>query len=326
MIDFLKDIQFDNEWAWYLMLIPILMSIWFWFMQKKSFKPYTISTLSGLNSNNHSKKLFLKKYLPILPILASVFIIICIARPRGSTEGISIVLSLDISGSMAAEDLYPNRLEAALSVAEKFIQSRPKDRIGLVVFKAEAFTQCPITTDHDALLEQLSKLQLNVLSDGTAIGLGLGTAVARLKESKSKSKVIILLTDGVNNAGFLDPTVAADLASDESIRVYTIAVGRKDYPMQNYDPLTGQTYTVKSEFDEELLKNISKKTNGKFYNASDNFKMEEIFKDIDLMEKNIILDDQFSKKNELFSPFALVAILLLLVYFILQYSYLKSIS
>jgi Ca-activated chloride channel family protein len=273
----------------------------------------------------YSRKLFLKKNLFFLYLISIVLLIICIARPQGSAEGISIVISLDISGSMAAQDLQPNRLGAALHVANDFIQSRPKDRIGLVVFKAEAFTQCPITTDHEALLEQLSKLQPQVLIDGTAIGLGLGTSVARLKESKSKSKVIILLTDGSNNAGFLDPETAADMAVKEHIRVYTIAIGNKNYTMEMYNPLTGQNELVKMDFDEALLKSIAKKTNAKFYNASDNNKLNEIFNDIDLLEKNMILDDKYAKQEELFYPLAILSLLIFLLAVILENTYLKTI-
>ena len=326
MIDFLKNMQFENDWAWYLLIIPILLLLLHLWKLRNNVTSYALSTLQGLPQKLETPKVKLQKIIPYLYLLSMTLVIACIARPKGSAEGISIVIATDISGSMGAQDLKPNRLAAALKVANDFIQNRPKDRIGLVVFKAEAFTQCPITTDHDALLEQLSKLQLNVLTDGTAIGLGLGTAVARLKESKSKSKVIILLTDGANNAGFLDPETAADMAKTENIRVYTIAVGIQDYMAEYYNDQTGQMETIKLEFDEKVLQMIAKKTNGKYYNASDNNKMEAIFKDIDLMEKNIILEDENSKQDELFYPFAFVALILFLVAFILQNTYLKSIS
>lgn len=326
MIDYIKNMHFHNPWAGYLLIIPLLLLLWKIFLAEKFRHQVSISSLASMPSKFYSRKLFLKKNIFYLYLISIVLIILSIARPQGSAEGISIVLTLDISGSMGAQDLKPNRLGAALRVADDFIQSRPKDRIGLVVFKAEAFTQCPITTDHEALLEQLSKLQPNVLTDGTAIGLGLGTAVARLKESKSKSKVIILLTDGSNNAGFLDPETAADMAVKEHIRVYTISVGNKNYAMEMYNPLTGQNEIVKMDFDEALLKSIAKKTNAKFYNASDNNKLNEIFKDIDLLEKNLILDDKYAKQEELFYPFAMLAFFIFLVLIILENTYLKTID
>lgn len=318
--------HFENDWAWYLLLIPLLLLVLHVWKLRKNATSYNLSTLQGLPVNLNSSKVKWQRMIPFIYILSMLFVIICIARPKGSTEGISIVIATDISGSMGAQDLKPNRLAAALNVADEFIQNRPNDRIGLVVFKAEAFTQCPITTDHDALLEQLSKLRLDVLTDGTAIGLGLGTAVARLKESKSKSKVVILLTDGANNAGFLDPETAADMAKTENIRVYTIAVGIQNFTQEYFNEETGQYETIKLEFDEKVLQMIAKKTNGKFYNASNNNKMKEIFKDIDLMEKNIVLEDKNAKQDELFYPFAFVAMLLFMLAFILQKTYLKSIS
>lgn len=326
MIEYLKNLQFENNWAWYLLIIPILLLAWNYLVSRRVAQPVKLASLKGMPAVLHSRKLGLKKLLPFIYLLVVVLLIFCIARPRGNSEGISVVLSLDISGSMGAQDLRPNRLAAALNVAEDFIKSRPQDRIGLVVFKAEAFTQCPITTDHDALLEQLSKLQPNVLLDGTAIGVGLGTAVARLVESKSTSKVVILLTDGANNAGFLDPDVAADMAKNEHIRVYTILLGNKDVPMEMFNPMTGQNEIVKMEFDEELLQRIAKKTNGKSYNAADNNKLQQIFKDIDLLEKNIIKNDKFSKHDELFYAIAILALIILLLALILDLTYLKSIS
>lgn len=326
MIDIFRNMHFENAWAWYLLALPLVLGLWYSFALRKQYGVVTLSTLQGLGTKLDSAKLRMRRWLPYFYLLVMLLIIICIARPKGSSEGISIVIATDISGSMGAQDLRPNRLAAALQVAEDFIKSRPRDRIGLVVFKAEAFTQCPITTDHDALLEQLSKLQPYVLTDGTAIGLGLGTAVSRLKESKSKSKVIILLTDGANNAGFLDPETASEMAKVEKIRVYTIAVGNKNTLMEQIDPATGQVMLGQSDFDEKLLKSIATKTNGKFYNASDNGKLEQIFKDIDLLEKNIVLEDKFSKSEELFFPFALLAFIILVLLIILQTTYLKSIS
>lgn len=322
----LSQLYFDNPWAFALLLIPILMLLWHYIGASRFKTTQVVSSIGGIPLHMKSTKLRIQKCLPFIYAFSALFLVIAIARPKGNTEGISIVLATDISGSMSANDLKPNRLVAALNVADKFIVSRPYDRIGLVVFKAEAYTQCPITTDHDALLEQLAKLKPEILTDGTAIGLGLGTAVARLKESKSKSKVIVLLTDGASNSGFLKPEAAAEMAAQEGIRVYTIAIGTKGSYSENFDPTTGMINRIKTDFDESLLKKIAETTRGKYYNATDNKTLQDVFTSIDVLEKNIIRDDKLSKKEERFHLFAIISFVLFIIGFVLQHTYLKSIS
>ncbi len=266
-------------------------------------------------------------HLPfILRMLSLVFLILALARPQASnswrtenTEGIDIVVSMDISGSMMAEDLKPNRLEAAKKTAIEFVLSRPNDNIGLVVFSGESFTQCPLTTDHAVLVNLFNAIKFGMIEDGTAIGLGLANAVNRIKDSKAKSKVIILLTDGSNNRGYIAPITAAEIAKSFAIRVYAIGVG--SYGMVNIPvqtPLGIQYQQMDSEFDEESLKNIAEMTGGKYFRATDNNKLRNIYQEIDQMEKTKISVKEYSKKNEEYYLFALVAFLLLLTEILLR--------
>jgi Ca-activated chloride channel family protein len=265
--------------------------------------------------------------------LALVFIIIAIARPQASnswrtenTEGIDIMMALDISGTMMAEDLKPNRLEAAKSVASEFILSRPNDNIGLVIFSGESFTQCPLTSDHAVLVNLFKGVNYGLIEDGTAIGLGLANAVSRIKESKAKSKVIILLTDGSNNRGDIAPITAAEIAKTFGIRVYAIGVG--SYGVVNIPvptPMGIQYQQMQSEFDEKSLQSIAGMTGGKYFRATDNSKLRRIYQEIDQLEKTKINVREYSKKNEQFFLFSLFAFIFLILEVLLRNTLLRRI-
>ena len=266
-------------------------------------------------------------------VLAIVFLIIALARPQSSnswqtysSEGIDIVLGLDISTSMLARDFTPDRLEAAKEVATKFILERPQDRIGLVVFAGESFTQCPLTTDQAVLVNLLREVQSGMIEDGTAIGLGLANAVNRLKDSPAKSKVVILLTDGVNNRGSIAPVTAAELAKTYGIRVYTIGVGtygEAPYPVQT--PFGTQLQNIPVEIDEAVLKQIASVTGGQYFRATDNDKLQQIYNEIDQLEKSKVEVKHFSKREEQYFWFGLVGMLLLLSEALLRYTLLRKI-
>jgi Ca-activated chloride channel family protein len=242
-----------------------------------------------------------------------------------TTEGIDIIIALDISSSMLAEDLKPNRIEAAKKVAEQFIDGRPNDRIGLVVFSGESFTQCPMTTDHAVLKNLFQGLQSGMLADGTAIGEGLATAVNRIRNSKAKSKVIILLTDGVNNMGSIAPVTAGEIAKTFGIRVYTIGIGTQGvapYPVKT--PFGIQYQNMEVQIDEDILKQIAQETGGKYFRATSTSKLKEIYSDIDQLEKTKIDVTEFRHKSEEFYPLIILAALLLGLEMILRYTLLKS--
>ena len=268
-----------------------------------------------------------------LKVLAIVFLVTALARPQSSnswqtytSEGIEIMLALDISGSMLARDFSPDRLEAAKDVATKFILERPQDKIGLVVFAGESFTQCPLTTDQAVLVNLMRDVHSGMIEDGTAIGLGLANAVNRLKDSPGKSKVVILLTDGVNNRGMIAPVTAAELAKTYGIRVYTIGVGtygEAPYPVQT--PFGVQLQNVTVEIDESVLKQIAATTGGQYFRATDNDKLKQIYQEIDQLEKSKIEVKHFSKKQEQYFWFALIGMLLLIAEGILRYTVLRKI-
>lgn len=255
----------------------------------------------------------------VLNSLAAIFLIVVIARPQSSnqwrdtsTEGIDIMIAMDISGSMLAEDFKPNRLEAGKKIAAEFIAGRKNDRIGLVLFSAESFTQCPVTTDHVTLVNLMNAVKSGMIQDGTALGDGLATAVGRLKESAGKSKVIILLTDGVNNTGSVDPITAGELARTFNIRVYTIGIGTMGsapYPVQT--PFGLQYQNVPVEIDEPVLKKIAELTGGKYFRATDNQKLRAIYQEIDQLEKTRVEIREYARKQEEYALFAAVAFLLL---------------
>ncbi len=331
----LTDIHFTQP-AYFLFLIIIpLMAVWYWFKHKSGSADIQVSDSSVFRITPRSLRQRLYHGLFILRMLAVAALITALARPQSqssssnvSTEGIDIVLATDISGSMMAKDFTPSRLEAAKSVAKDFIDGRPTDRIGLVVFGGEAFTQCPLTTNHSVLKNLFDDIHFGMIEDGTAIGEGLATAVNRLRTSKAISKVIILLTDGINNRGVIDPSTAAEIAKLYGIRVYTIGVGTMGealtpYAIQQNGELLYQYEKV--EIDETLLKQIADTTNGKYFRATNNNKLVEIYKEIDKLEKSKIDVMEWSKKTEEFMPFALIALALFLLELVSRYIIYKSI-
>jgi Ca-activated chloride channel family protein len=260
--------------------------------------------------------------------------VIVLARPQAtdnfqdvSTEGIDIVLTLDISGSMLSLDFKPDRLEASKNVATEFISGRPYDRIGLVVFSGESFTQCPLTTDHAVLINLLREVKSGMIEDGTAIGEGLATAVNRLKDSKGKSRVIILLTDGVNNRGMIAPLTAAEIAKTYGIRVYTIGVGTQGvapYPVQTHFGVQYQDMPV--EIDEGILQQIAQMTDGRYFRATDNEKLIQVYSEIDKMEKSRINVRQFKVRNEKYFLLAMIAFCLLILELIVRNTLFKNLT
>lgn len=315
----MRNLEFANpQYFWLLLLIPA-MAGWYWFRLRHLQAKFQVSSFEALSSISPGWRVRFRHTLFALRMAAVAFIIIALARPQRSmssqnisVEGIDIILANDISGSMLAEDFKPNRLEAAKEVAIQFIKGRPNDRIGLVVFSGESFTQCPLTTDHAVLINLYNEIKSGMVDDGTALGDGLATAVNRLKESKAISKVIILLTDGINNMGAIDPVSAAEIASLYGIRIYTIGVGTigtAPYPFQT--PFGIQYQNVEVKIDEELLQKISGMTNGKYFRAVNKQKLENIYKEIDKLEKSKIDVTEFKRKKEEFFPFLLVALILL---------------
>ncbi|MBP9987750.1 MAG: VWA domain-containing protein [Bacteroidales bacterium] len=293
----------------------------------------TVSDVRQWSVNPSRLKIWMRHIPFILRMIALALIIVAIARPRSSknfekvdTEGIDIVLDMDVSTSMLARDFKPDRIGAAKDIAIEFLASRPSDRIGIVVFAGESYTQCPVTTDRVSLINMMKEIQTGLIDDGTAIGNGLATAVARLKDSDAKSKVVILLTDGVNNCGEIAPETAADIAQTYGIRVYTIgvgAMGEAPYPVQT--PWGIEVQNVKVEIDENLLKSIADKTGGKYFRATDNTKLMEIYSEINKMEKNRTTVDSFPIYSEQFMPFALLALLALLLEMLFKYVIIKKI-
>ena len=322
---------FNNpEYLW-LLLVLVPMIGWYIYKQYQSDASLQVSSTEPFHKMPKTRKHYLFHLVFALRCVALVFLIIAIARPQStnsfrseSTEGIDIMLSLDISGSMLAEDLKPNRLEAAKEVATKFIADRPDDNIGLVVFAGESFTQCPLTTDHAVLINLLNSIQPGIIEDGTAIGLGLANAVNRIKDSQAKSKVIILLTDGSNNRGDIAPLTAAEIAKKFGVRVYTIAVGKHGmapYPFQT--PFGIQYQNVPVEIDEEVLQQIAQMTGGSFFRATDNASLGAIYAEIDQMEKTKLQVREYKKRNEEFFPYLLTALLLLVAEILIRNTLLR---
>ncbi len=321
----------DPVYFWLLLLIPAAVA-WYFYRLREHHATLQVSSLKAFRQIRPGWRLYSRHILFALRMLAAAFLITALARPQTnmskqdiSVEGIDIMLATDISSTMLAEDLKPNRLEAAKQVATEFINSRPDDRIGLVIFSGESFTQCPLTTDHAKLINLFNEVKFGLIDNGTAIGDGLATAVNRLKESKARSKVIILLTDGVNNMGSLDPQSAAEIASIYGIRIYTIGAGTIGYaPAPVPTPFGMQYQQMKVEIDEPLLKKISAQTNGKYFRASNKQKLEEIYKEIDRLEKSKIDVTEFRRKKEEFLAFALIGLILLGFEVILRYTLLRT--
>jgi len=329
----LENVEFANPQLFWLLLLLPLATLWYFFKRKKETPSLKISSISAFGTNSVLSKL--KPLLFILRLLALAAIITALARPQTeeistrtkTTKGIDIVIAIDVSSSMLAQDLKPNRLTALKEVAGDFIRKRPNDRIGLVVYAGESYTKTPVTSDKSIVLGALRGISYGELEDGTAIGMGLATSVNRLKESKAISKVIILLTDGVNNTGFIEPQTAADLATEFGIKTYTIGLGT------NGNALTPIGYNNDGSFrfglrrveiDEELLKDIAQVTGGEYFRATDNEKLEEIYDEINKLEKTEIEEFRYYQYEEKFRPWVFLAVALLLLEWVLRGTLFKS--
>jgi len=328
-----NNLEFTNPgFLWLLLLIPIL-AIWYFFVRKKDAASLNMASTSGFSKQNIWAKL--KPVLYLLRLGAITLLIIALARPRNveiskktkTTRGIDIVMAIDVSASMLAKDLKPNRLEALKTVAIKFVNKRPNDRIGIVVYAGESYTQTPITSDKTIVKNTIRKIRWGQINDGTAIGMGLGSAVNRLKESKAKSKVIILLTDGVNNTGFIDPKTATDLAKELNIKVYTIGLGTNGtalFPVAK--DLNGKLIfrNAPVEIDEKLLKFIAKETGGKYFRATGNRKLEAIYNEINKLEKTKVEEFKYYNYQEKYRLFVILAGFLILFEMLLRFTVYKS--
>ena len=323
--------EFANKEYLFLLLLLIPYILWYLMYRKKTEPTMRMSDTKAYRFAPRSWKVTLMPLQLILRIAVFVLLIIILARPQTrnswnnkSVEGIDIMLAMDVSGSMLAEDLRPNRIEAAKDVAAEFIAGRPNDNIGLTIFAGEAFTQCPMTTDHASLLNLLQGVRTDIatsglIEDGTAIGMGLANAVSRLKDSKAKSKVVILLTDGSNNRGDISPMTAAEIAKSLGIRVYTIGVGTNKvapYPMVVAGGV--QYVNIPVEIDSKTLSEIAAATDGDFYSVTNNRELQNIYKEIDKLEKSKLNVKKFSKKYEAYQPFALAAVITLLLEILLR--------
>lgn len=324
--------EFEYPYFLFLLILIPLLIIFQYFNERKFNPSIKYSQISPFKNTPKSWRLRLRRLPNYIRYIALILLIVAIARPQSNlskdkknTEGVDIVIALDISGSMLAEDFKPNRLKAAKKVARNFIQERYSDNIGLVIFAGEAFTQCPLTTDHSMLMELISKVETGMIEDGTAIGDGLATAVNRIKDTKTKSKTIILLTDGVNNMGAIDPLTAAEIAKDHKIRVYTIGVGKigmAPFPFQT--PFGIKYQSVEVKIDEQLLKDIAKSTGGKYFRSTDEESLNTIFKEIDSMEKSIIDVSYYQIKKDLAFGFLVAALLLLIIEVLLRKTILRT--
>lgn len=330
----MKGITFAEPLLLYLMLVIPAMIAYYVLKQHKASASLLMPGLEPFAKSGTSFRNYLRHILFAFRLLALSLLIIILARPQStdnfqdvSTEGIDIVLTLDISGSMLARDFKPDRLEASKNVATEFISGRPFDRMGLVVFSGESFTQCPLTTDHAVLINLMREIQSGMIEDGTAIGMGLATAVTRIKDSEAKSKVIILLTDGVNNRGEIAPATAADIAKTFGIRVYTIGVGTQGmapYPVQT--PYGIQYQSMPVEIDEVILKEIAQKTGGRYFRATDNDKLVQVYGEIDKLEKSKIDVRQYSRKEEKYLIPAIIAFCLLALEMIIRNTIFKNLA
>ena len=327
--------EFESaSFLWFLLLVPAL-AFWYYKTNFKNQADFAIFSSKGFAP----KRSFIEKLHPllyVLRLLAVVFLIIALARPRNvmisrhtkTNKGIDIVMAIDVSGSMLARDLKPDRLSALKKVATDFVRKRVNDRIGIVVYAGESFTKTPVTSDKRIVGRSIRDIQFGQMEDGTAIGMGLGAAVNRLKDSKSKSKVIILLTDGVNNSGFVDPKTAAELAKGLGIKVYTIGMGTNGLAPMPYakDPYTGKLLfrNQRVEIDEKLLKYIAEETSGYYFRATDNNKLKAIYNEINKLEKTEIQEFKYYNYQEKYRLFALLAMFFLFAEFLLKSTIFKS--
>lgn len=329
----IKGITFANPYFLYLLILVPLLGIWYFFRLRKNHADIQVSSTSAFEGMKKGLKLHLYPVMYLLRLIALALLIVAFARPQTSlsrqditVEGIDIVIAMDVSGSMLAQDFKPDRLEASKDVGMEFIDGRPNDRIGLVIFSGETFTQCPLTSDHAVLKNLFADIKSGMIEDGTALGDGLATAVNRLRNSQAISKVIILLTDGVNNMGALDPLSAAEIAKLYGIRIYTIGVGTigyAPYPVQT--PFGIQLQNMEVKIDEPLLQNVAKLTDGKYFRATSKSSLRSIYQEIDKMEKSKIDVTEFRRKNEEFLIIALAAMLMLALEIILRNLYFKNI-
>lgn len=331
----MKEVSFLNpEFFWLFLLLPAVV-VWFIWKRKQQSATLKISSVKGFKAQK-SLLAKLKPLLFVLRLLALSSFIIAMARPRKvdissqtkSTKGIDIVMAIDVSGSMLAKDLKPNRMEALKKVAENFVEGRPNDRIGIVVYASEAYTKTPVTSDKAIIQQAIQSIEYNnVLQDGTGIGMGLTTAVNRLKDSKAKSKVIILLTDGVNNAGFIEPETASQIAKEYGIKVYTIGIGTNGNAMfpYAYAPNGGFLFRMMPvEIDVNLLQTIARNTGGKYFRASSNSKLESIYNEINKLETTEIQELKFYDYDEKYRPFVWIAGILVLIEFGLRNTIYRS--
>ena len=331
----MEKVSFLNpEFFWLLLLLPVAIA-WIFYKQKEQMATLKISSVKGFK-NSKSLLVKLKPYLFVLRLLALSSLIIALARPRTvdvssdtkTTKGVDIVMAIDLSSSMLAKDLKPNRMEALKEVATKFVENRPNDRIGIVVYAGEAYTKTPVTSDKAIVQEAIKDIKFdNVIQDGTAIGMGLSTAVNRLKDSKAKSKVIILLTDGVNNAGFIEPETASQIAKEFGIKVYTVGIGSNGMAQFPYAVAPNGDFIykmMKVEIDEQLMKNIATNSGGKYFRATSNSKLESIYNEINKLETTEIEELKYYDFDEKFRPFVWIAGLLLLIEILLRNTIFKS--
>ncbi|MDR3251649.1 MAG: VWA domain-containing protein [Tannerella sp.] len=325
---------FANPHYLYLLLLLIPLIAWYILKIRKKQASLQVSATQAFETHRATTVKVYLRHLPFALRMVSVaLVIVILARPQSTnswenrdTEGIDIMLAMDISGSMLAEDLKPNRLEASKNVAASFINGRPNDNIGLVLFSAESFTQCPLTTDHAVLLNLFKDIRSGMIKDGTAIGLGLANAVSRIKDSKAMSRVIILLTDGSNNQGEIAPVTAAEIAKTFGIRVYTIGVGTRGTAPYPYPTPSGIVYqNMPVDIDEPTLKQIASTTGGQYFRATDNSSLKSIYDEIDQMEKIKINVQQYSKKQEEYKPLALLVFVLLLLELLLRNTIFRNI-
>ena len=327
--------QFENpEFLWLLVLIP-LIAFWQWYKRKAQHAELRFPATDILAASGGNWLAHLRPLLHILRLASLTLLIIALARPRTTeensrtraAEGIDIVMAVDVSSSMLAKDLSPNRLEATKKVASEFVENRPNDRVGLVVYAGESYTQTPLTSDHKIILNGLKDLKNGLITDGTAIGMGLATAVNRLKESKAKSKVIILLTDGENNSGQIDPLTATQLADEFRIRTYTIGVGTRGTALVPIGTnVLGQMQFAPAQvtIDEDLLKQIANETGGQYFRATDNESLGAIYKEIDKLEKTKLQELKFYSFDEKFENFALAAFILFGLELLLKFTVFRS--
>ena len=322
---------FANPQFFWLFIALLTATGWYIWRQNRLNPHLQVASVEGLKGVLTARPV-LRHSLFVLRMAAFALIIVVLARPQSSnrwesvtTEGIDIVMALDISGSMLAQDFKPDRLEAAKNISTQFIAGRSNDRIGLVIFSGESFTQCPLTTDHTSLINLFKSVHNGMIEDGTAIGLGLANSVSRIKDSDAVSKVIILLTDGVNNRGSIEPMTAAEIAKTFGIRVYTVGIGTRGMaPLPVRTPFGIQYQNMETDIDEDLLKEIAKMTDGLYFRATDNNALVKVYEEIDRMEKSKISVQEHHKKTEEYLKFALAAALLLLAEILLRYTLLRS--